>query len=366
MDNSLNMQTPSTVFIKIADYDLSDLPEAYQDPNTEGFEDYLKKHITEEYSADGLFSKVSIEQDTLIIAEDIEAKTKSDEGLDALQRGIYSKGKAIFEELYAQYQANSIVLYNLGMVYSDEGNLAKAIDLLTELTRIKPDYAHGWVALAVAYLRNTQEAEANQAAQTAVKLAPNDPYALRTAGYIASKLDASDASALLESAVRAAPKDPLALLALAENLLAIHKDEQIAKRVSALLTQVITLSPGSKHAERAEEILRDIAYKKFRQTSGLNQDAVGYCLTALEKFKDMSHQEIAGVAIETATLGQSGLDVNNPNKTYQLRSIPGNYTGLNVVCILHTALQQVAPGQDSGFDIKAEYEEALKAFTEKD
>jgi tetratricopeptide (TPR) repeat protein len=365
MDNPLNMQTPNTAVIKISDYDLSALPKAYQNPNAEGFEDYLKKHIIEEYSADGLFTKVSIEQDTLIIAEDLEAKTIANEGLDVLQRGIYPKGKAIFESLYAQYPTNTIVLYNLGIVYSDEGNLAKAIALLTELTRIKPDYVHGWVALAVAYMRNNQIDEANQAAQTAVKLAPSDAYALRTAGYIASKLSEEGASALLENAVRAAPKDPIALLALAENLLAIHTDGSINKRVSALLTQVIDTAPGSKHAERAEEILRDIAHKKFRQNSGLNQDAVNYCLSALEKFKGMSSQEIKGVALETATLGQSGLDVNNPDKRYQLRSIPGNYTGLNVVCIMYAALQQVAPGQDVGFDIKAEYEEALKVFNQK-
>jgi tetratricopeptide (TPR) repeat protein len=365
MDNPLNMQTPSTIFIKIADYDLSALPEAYQNPNKNGFEDYLKKHITEEYGADGLFSKVSIEQETLIIAEDLEAKTKSDEGLDALQRGIYSKGKAIFEGLYAQYPTNSIVLYNLGMVYSDEGNLANAIDLLSNLTRIKPEYVHGWVALAVAYMRNNQVEEANQAAQTAVKLSPNDPYALRTAGSIASILDVSDASSLLENAVRAAPKDPIALLALAENLLATHKDDAIKKRVSALLTQVVDVAPGTKAAERAEEILRDIAYKKFRQTGSLNPQAVDYCLKTLEKFKGMSYQEVAGVALETAALGQSGLDVNNPNKTYQLRSIPGDYTGLNVVCIMYAALQQVAPGQDVGFDIQAEYEEALILFNQK-
>lgn len=365
MDNSLNMQAPNTAFIKISDYNLSDLPEAYQNPNAAGFKDYLKKHIIEEYSANGLFIKVSIEQDTLIIAEDIEAKEKSDKGLDALQRGIYQKGKAIFEALYAQYPTNSIVLYNLGMVYSDNGNLAKAIDLLTELTRRKPDYVHGWVALAVAYVRNEQSNEAKQAAQIAVKLAPNDSYALRTAGYIASTLSEPDASALLENAVRAAPKDPIALLALAENLLAIHTDDSIKKRVSALLTQVIGAAPGSKQAERAEEILRDIAYKKFRQNSGINKDAVDYCLSALEKLKGMTHQEIKGVALETATLGHSGLDVNNPDKSYQLRSIPGNYTGLNVVCIMYAALQQVAPSQSVGFDIKAEYEVALTLFNKK-
>ncbi len=362
MDNPLTMQSPNISVIKIADYDLSALPEAYQNPNAEGFKDYLKKHIIEEYSAGGQFTKVSIEQDTLIIAEDLEAKTKAAEGLDALQRGINRKGKDIFEGLYAQYPANAIVLYNLGMVYSDEGNLAKAIELLAELTRINPDYVHGWVALAVAYMRNEQSNEANLAAQTAVKLAPNDPYALRTAGYIASKLNEVGASALLENAVRAAPKDPIALLALAENLLVIHDDEAIKKRVSALLTQVIDVAPGSKHAERSEEILRDIAHKKFRQNSGLNQDAVDYCLSALGKFKSMSNQEIKGVALETAALGQSGLDVNNPNKTYPLRSIPGNYTGLNVVCIMYAAFQQVAPDQDVGFDIKAEYEAALRMF----
>jgi hypothetical protein len=32
---------------------------------------------------------------------------------------------------------------------------------------------------------------------------------------------------------------------------------------------------------------------------------------------------------------------------------------------MYVALQQVVPGQDVGFDIKAEYEEALKLFNQK-
>ncbi|MEI8574786.1 tetratricopeptide repeat protein [Methylomonas sp. LW13] len=356
------MQTPSTVFIKIADYDLSGLPETCRDPNAPGFADTLIRHVSDEYAADGMFAKVSIEQDTLIIAEDLEAKAKSDEGLDALQRGVYATGKAIFEALLFEHPNNAIVLYNLGMVYSDEGNLDKAIELLSTLIRLKPDYAHGWVALAVAYMRNNQIIEADQSAQKAVQLAPNDQYALRTAGYIASKLNEPEAAALLENAVRAAPNDPIALLALAENLMVTHKDEAIKKRLSALLTQVIDVAPGSKAAERAEEILRNLAYDKFRQTGALNPQAVEYCLHALRTFQGMSHQEVAGVALETAALGQGGLDVNNPNKTYQLRAVPGNYTGLQVVCFMYVALEQVAPGQDIGFDLKAEYEEALRMF----
>jgi tetratricopeptide (TPR) repeat protein len=356
------MQTPSTVFIKIADYDLSALPESCQDPNAPGFADTLIRHVSDEYAADGVFAKVSIEQDTLIIAEDMEAKAKSDDGLDALQRGGYATGKAIFEALLSEHPNNAIVLYNLGMVYSDEGNLNKSISLLSALTHLKPDYAHGWVVLSVAYMRNNQIIEADQAAQKAVQLAPNDKYALRTAGYIASKLNEPEAASLLENAVRAGPNDPIALLALAENLLATHQDKAIKKRVAALLTQVIDVAPGSKAAERAEEILRTLAYDKFRQTGSHNPQAVEYCLQALKTFQGMTPQEVAGVAMETAALGQSGLDVNNPNKTYQLRAVPGNYTGLQVICFMYVALAQVAPGQDIGFDLKAEYEEALSLF----
>lgn len=75
------MQTPSTVFIKIADYDLSALPENARNPNSPGFADTLIRHVSDDYAVDGMFAKVSIEQDTLIIAEDMEAKAKSDEGL---------------------------------------------------------------------------------------------------------------------------------------------------------------------------------------------------------------------------------------------------------------------------------------------
>jgi hypothetical protein len=108
------MQTPSTVFIKIADYDLSALPENARDPNSPGFADTLIRHVSDDYAADGMFAKVSIEQDTLIIAEDMEAKAKSDEGLDALQRGVYATGKTIFEALLSEHPNNAIVLYNLG------------------------------------------------------------------------------------------------------------------------------------------------------------------------------------------------------------------------------------------------------------
>lgn len=52
-------------------------------------------------------------------------------------------------------------------------------------------------------------------------------------------------------------------------------------------------------------------------------------------------------------------------KPNPLSSIPGNYTGLNVICIMYAALERIAPGQDAGFDIKAEYDAALKLLNQK-
>ena len=89
---------------------------------------------------------------------------------------------------------------------------------------------------------------------------------------------------------------------------------------------------------------------------------VMYCLEALKTFTDMPIKAIARLVMEAATLVQSGLDVNNHDKKYKLKTLLDTYSGLNVICLLHTALQQIAPSKDSEFDIQVEYEKALVLF----
>jgi len=79
----------------------------------------------------------------------------------------------------------------------------------------------------------------------------------------------------------------------------------------------------------------------------------------------MSHEEIVGAALELSEMGKSGLDVNDPRVTYTVRSIPGEYSGLAVVCTLHVILAKLMPGQDTEMDLKQEYEEALSLFHSK-
>ena len=64
--------------------------------------------------------------------------------------------------------------------------------------------------------------------------------------------------------------------------------------------------------------------------------------------------------IISESIGQSGLDVHNPDKLHEVRSISGRYSRLQIVCTFHVPFQQLALGQDSGFELSAEYADALK------
>ncbi len=55
-----------------------------------------------------------------------------------------------------------------------------------------------------------------------------------------------------------------------------------------------------------------------------------YLLGAIEKFGEMSRQELQKIGLEIATLGMNGFDVNDSREKYQLRSLPGRFSGLHM------------------------------------
>ena len=63
--------------------------------------------------------------------------------------------------------------------------------------------------------------------------------------------------------------------------------------------------------------------------------------------------------MELAALGQKGMPVNDPTQTFRLRSLAGEFTALQVLCLMHVGIKQIDPGQGSGFDIDKEYETAV-------
>jgi hypothetical protein len=122
-------------------------------------------------------------------------------------------------------------------------------------------------------------------------------------------------------------------------------------------------------AEPARQARTRLAQQGFRSRlpSSLERpDAVMYCLSALQKFAAMTPPEVQKIGFEIALLGRAGLEVNNPDRKYPLRNLPGEYTGLQLTSYMYVAFKQTAPEQDIGFDLSKEYAQALKLFQPKE
>ncbi|HEX6383997.1 MAG TPA: hypothetical protein VF177_04945, partial [Anaerolineae bacterium] len=89
--------------------------------------------------------------------------------------------------------------------------------------------------------------------------------------------------------------------------------------------------------------------------------SVMYCLSALQRFENMSREEIQQVAGEIALLGAGGLDYASPDKKYTLNSLPGEqFSGLQLMCLMYVGFKDIDPTLDLGIDLSQAYEAALK------
>ena len=65
-------------------------------------------------------------------------------------------------------------------------------------------------------------------------------------------------------------------------------------------------------------------------------------------------------------LGTKGLSVNDPSGKYTLRSLPGNFSGLHLLCLQYAGFKVIDPTVEIGFNITAEYEEARRLHEERE
>lgn len=129
----------------------------------------------------------------------------------------------------------------------------------------------------------------------------------------------------------------------------------------------MTLDPGGRLGEIAEAGRNRITQVKFRKAGGeLRPDVLTYCGNAIRMFEAMSKDEVQRITLEIAMLGAKGFSVNDPSKKYQLRSRSGDFSGLHLLCLEYVGFKIIDPTVDIGFDISAEYAEALrKLFGER-
>ncbi len=84
-------------------------------------------------------------------------------------------------------------------------------------------------------------------------------------------------------------------------------------------------------------------------------DAVINLVGAIEKFGGMSRRDLQKIGIEAATLGMKGFDVNDSREKYQVRNLPGRFSGLHMVCLMYAAFKIIDPTADAWFDLANEH-----------
>jgi tetratricopeptide (TPR) repeat protein len=290
------------------------------------------------------------------------AETAVDRIVDILKKGELSPAVLLLRLLLSDNPADPILLYNLGMALSDQNRLAEAMTFLEQLLQREPNHANGRVALGVAQMRAGNTDLAVQTLELALTLDPQNPWAHRNLAAGLLKLKRSEEGLQhIRQAVELNPKDELAWYGLGQ---ALEVAGDAAGADDAYL-KVIELDEYSRVAEPARQARSRLAQKTFRTRvpAGVERpDAVMYCLSALQKFTKLPPNEVQNIGFEIAILGVSGLEVNNPDRKYTLRTLPGEFTGLQLMSYMYVAFKQIAPQQDISFDLSREYAQALQLF----
>lgn len=165
--------------------------------------------------------------------------------------------------------------------------------------------ANAQVALGLAALRQEDRAEARQALEAAIELEPQNAFALRSLGSLLVIAGAYAAAVVrFRQALKAAPDDLIAAFNLAQALLELDPDEH-RDEADRLLLRVIEAHPYGELADKAKDLRSSIARRDLRadQPDGLRQDAVSYCLQALQLFVRMDQQRFLAVLSEVAAVG---------------------------------------------------------------
>jgi DNA-directed RNA polymerase subunit RPC12/RpoP len=90
----------------------------------------------------------------------------------------------------------------------------------------------------------------------------------------------------------------------------------------------------------------------------LRMDALMHCHAALEVCIKRP-RAIEKIVAEIAEVAAKGINPNDPQCKYNLKSLPGDFSGLQLLCWMYVIYKQIDPHKDIGFDLSEEYQEAL-------
>ena len=351
-------ETPHDIQFLLSEFDREQLPADQRELQGDAFLDAVQAHLAAQFTGQGGAAQIAVTADRVTIRwkESSEAQSLTEQGSNHLEQGNFDKGIRILQRALERNSNDSVALFNLGMALGDRGETNEALKMLERLIILDTDYPGAWVALGVARARASRWDEAIKAFNEVVKRDPQDGLARKNLGAALSQTGRlNEAREHLKAAVVLLPSDAEAWLNLAMNL---ERSGETAEADIAY-QQVMSLAPGSQLSEKAELGRNRITTSNFRKAGGdFNHEAVTYCGEALQMFDGMPKAEVQRISLEIGMLGTKGLSVNDPSGKYTLRSLPGNFSGLHLLCLQYVGFKIIDPSVDIGFDIAAEYKEA--------
>jgi len=283
---------------------------------------------------------------------------KFKEAVNLAKSGRLEIAKNVFEEILLEDPRNSEVLYNLGMCFTDLNQPDKAVTVLKKSIEYNPSHSNSYVALGYTYSRMGDSESAKKYFLDALKLDKDNSYAMRNLGGLYGKIgDAEKSVFYLEKAYQINSSDASTVYGLGYS----YQQSQDYNKADQYYRKLLEIDAPSNLKELAKDGLREIAVANLR-SKGLRMDAVMFMVSALELFEKESESRIREIAFEIALQGRGGFDINNPDKKYTIRSLPGVFTGLQLVSYMYVGFKKIAPDQDVGVDLFQEHKMALQLF----
>lgn len=345
----------------LAEFNESVLPPGSPQKGSAGFSTAVADYLKAQFKGFQGDAEIVIGKDQISVKWEPREKDVSpfDAALQKIAEGEIEPAILMLELLQREKPADLDILFNLGMAYSDVGRLDESIRLLIQAVEADPGLTNARIALGVAYARKFDLESALTELQQAVLDDPTNPWAHRNLAGVFDKLGRSKESVFhFRRSIEFNPQDQQAHFGLADILL--REGDLI--EAQAAYQQVISIDSTNRYAERARQAISEIGEEAFRNrsVSNLRQDAVFYCLAALQKFDGMPLDDIKKITYEIAILGTKGLDINDAEQKYTLKSMSGRFSGTHLMSFLFVGFKMIAPEETYPFDLTLEYQTALE------
>ena len=353
--------------ISLSTFDASLLPPGSPPKGSDEYSAAVHKFLQEQFAGFKGDARLVVSEDSILVQWTLPSPSHDpvEAAVARLEKGELIPAIVMLDLLRQRHPHEVRLLYKpWGLAYSNLGRLEEARKILSEALRLNPSHVNCCVALGVTYAKEGRNEEAVKLLEKAVAVDPNNPWAQRNLGGCLLELGKVErATTCLLRATQLNPKDQQAFIGLAEAYRAAG-DTEAADTAYGQAVQIDEFSPLAQEAKERSSSLAEEIFHSGGSATG-RQDAVMYCLSAMEQFDGLPEAAIQRITFEIAMVGTKGFEVNDPTPKYQLRSLPGKFTGLHLVSIMYVGFKKIAPELAQPFDLAREYATAKAVFEKK-